>query len=446
MVTFVEAQEYLDSFVNYEEKIKYSYEHGFRLARVESFLKSLGDPQKHLRAINVAGTKGKGSTCAFLANILSQAGFKVGLYTSPHLATIRERIRIFKGEEGGCFSGLISEEDLCKYVERLKSFIDDFNLISSQGELTFFEICTALAFLYFKENSVDFTILETGMGGRLDATNTTDPLVSVVTPISLEHAQLLGSSIAEISREKAGIIKNIDQMVVVAPQVKEALNVIRSRCKEIKAKSILVGEDILFEKISGNVEEQVFNCSCGQKQYSKLQLRLIGKHQLVNAACSIGAIEALKSFDINIAEEAVRSGLQNTCWPGRFEIVSKKPIIVLDGAQNAASAVALSNTLEELFVGRNFIFVLGVSSDKDIKGISEIISPIAKKVILTQAQSCRAMSVDIMEEYFKPDIVQKTKNISDALDIANTMMDDNSVIVITGSLFVVAQAREKCLS
>ncbi|MFC1594601.1 bifunctional folylpolyglutamate synthase/dihydrofolate synthase, partial [Candidatus Omnitrophota bacterium] len=233
-MTFLQAQAYLNSFVDYERINDYSYAQNINLERILFFLKSIGNPHKGLRAIHVAGTKGKGSTCAFIASILQKAGLRVGLYTSPHLQTFQERIRILDSthktrECNGIFADMISEADICRHVECLKPAFKEFTQRSSWGALTFFEAYTAIAFLHFKEQKVDFAVLETGLGGRLDATNVADSLACIITPISYEHAEVLGSSLEEIAQEKAGIIKNKQQVVVVAPQEESALQKIESR-------------------------------------------------------------------------------------------------------------------------------------------------------------------------------------------------------------------------
>ena len=213
-MTYPQAIKYLESFVNYEKFIDYPYKRSLKLERIKDFLFLIGNPQDKLRCIHVAGTKGKGSTCAFIAYILRQAGFRVGLYTSPHLSDFRERIRILEYQRIGkskrvldVFEGLIGKRDLAGLVKKLKPAIDRYNKSSKYGPLSFFEVYTALAFVYFKEQKTDFAVLETGLGGRLDATNTVNALVSVITPISYEHTQKLGKTLREIAREKAGIIK-----------------------------------------------------------------------------------------------------------------------------------------------------------------------------------------------------------------------------------------------
>ncbi|MFC1703663.1 bifunctional folylpolyglutamate synthase/dihydrofolate synthase [Candidatus Omnitrophota bacterium] len=454
MMTYQEAQDYLNSFVNYEEITNYSYENDFRIERIQALLQLLGNPQDTLRVIHVAGTKGKGSTCIFIAHILQQAGFTTGLYTSPHLYSVRERIRILDPadnaaqgvEHNGCFFGMISEADVCACIEKLKPAVERCAKESPWGALTFFEVYTTLAFLYFKEKQVDFAVLETGLGGRLDATNTAQALVSVITPVSYEHTQYLGATLEEIAREKAGIIKHRNQAVVVAPQQESVAQEIRLRCERIGARCTFVNNDITCKEVESNSEHQFFNCASPQKTYNKLKIKLLGKHQLINAACSIGAIERLRQHSIDIPEESIKRGLDNACWPGRFEIVKRSPTIVLDGAQNAASAEALRETLIRQFGNKKVILVLGVSSDKDIKGIAKALASSAKTIILTKANHPRAMSLEIMGKYFNPSLAHSTETVKDAMNKAQQLVGNDDVIAVTGSLFVVAEARELCLS
>src|SRR3989338_5210903 len=235
-MTYSEALTYLNSFINYEKQSSYDYKKSFKLDKMRHLASLLGEPQKGIRSIHVAGTKGKGSTSAIIHSILKEANFNVGLYTSPHLVSFRERIRI-----NDC---LISEEDISSLLEKVKGVIEKMG----SDKPSFFEVYTALAFLYFKEKKVDFAVYEVGLGGRLDATNIIEPLVSAITPISYEHTQKLGNTLREITGEKAGIIKE-NRICISAPQEEEALKVIKMICMEKKARLILVGKDILFEEL-----------------------------------------------------------------------------------------------------------------------------------------------------------------------------------------------------
>jgi len=452
MMTYPEAIRYLESFVNYERIPAYTYKKSVKLKRIKGFLDIIGNPQDQLKFVHIAGTKGKGTTSIFGAYILGQAGYRVGLYTSPHLSDLRERIRILakskelraKSKE---FEGMISKRDFCDIVERLRPVIDNFNKRSKHGSLTFFEVYTALAFIYFKEKKVDFTVLETGLGGRLDATNVVDPLVCAITPISLEHFGLLGDTITKIAREKAGIIKNQRPktkgqrlIVVSAPQRWQARRAIRDRCRRAHAKLYEVGKEIKFK-----IQNSKFRVKGVLAEYPNLKIKLLGRHQAVNAATAVGVVEALKNYGVSVTVETIRKGLYKALWPGRFEIVKKNPLIILDGAQNKASSIALRDAVKELFK-KKIILILGLSSDKDIKGVLKVLTPFAKKLILTKSNNPRAMALEILRESaerIKKNInLSLTENVPQALETAFNCAHKKDLILVTGSLFVVGEARD----
>lgn len=415
------ALKYLESFVNYEKIPEYPYKQSLKLERVKDFLDIIGNPQDSLRCIHIAGTKGKGSTCAFVAYILREAGYKVGLYTSPHLSDFRERIRVLRGHSENEFAGMISRKDLTMLVKGLRSAIDKYNQTSGYGPLSFFEVYTALAFTYFKEKKVDFAVLETGLGGRLDATNVTKPLVCAITPISYEHTQKLGNTLREIAAEKAGIIKNCRAVVVSAPQKNEAVKVIRGKCKE-------VGAQLTIKNTLGN--------------YRGLKIPLLGSHQRINAAVAIGIIEALQRGGARIGIDAIKKGINQTKWPGRCEIVSRSPTVILDGAQNIASVEALIKAIQDNFEYKKLILIFGISKDKDIRGVAQRINKLADIVILTEAGNPRAAKSSFLAEFFPGKKIYPTCKVRDALKAAKAIAKDKDLILVTGSLFVVGEARE----
>jgi len=431
-MTYPETLEYLESFVNYERFLAWPYKESLKLERINNFLKLIGNPHDDLRCIHIAGSKGKGSTCAFIAYILREAGFKVGLYTSPHLSDFRERIRILghKGIKAGGhkskdFEGMISRRDLMKIIIRLKARIDKYSRNSKYGPLTFFEIYTAIAFVYFLEKKVDFAVLETGLGGRLDATNVVKPLACAITPISYEHTQKLGNTLREIAGEKAGIIKQ-KTAVISAPQAKEAMRVIEQRCKEKKAR-LRVARYIT-------------------KEYGRLKLGLLGRHQQVNAAVAIAAVEELRNSGVRVGVDAIKDGLSKAVWPGRCEVIARNPCVVLDGAQNVASARVLKKAIRENFSAsgvkyRKLILVLGISDDKDIRGICFELKDLADKVILTKAASPRATEPAVLAGNFPCKVAYLTKNVSEARKLAVKLAHKRDLILVTGSLFVVGEFR-----
>lgn len=431
-MTYPEALQYLDSFTNYENKNSYDYKGSFSLGRIKALASTLGNPQDKIRSIHIAGTKGKGSTSAIIYSILKEAGFKVGLYTSPHLASFRERIRIN--------DSLISEDDIGRILEQIKEALAGFK----DDPPSFFEIYTALCFIYFKEKKVDFAVYETGLGGRLDATNILHPLVSVITPISYEHTDKLGFTLAGIAAEKGGIIKDTS-VCVLAPQEPEALCVLENICNEKKAKLIRVGKEINYEELKGDDEKQEFNVFGVFQEYPRLLTRLLGSHQIANSATAIGAVEALRFSGITIPEDAVRRGVRHASWPGRLEIIGRRPLVILDGAQNRASALALANAIKKIFKYKNLILVLGVSKDKDKKGILDELLPITNSVILTKSKVVgRACEPSEIKELFdsKDKEVLVASNSKDALLKAKKIAKPEDLVLITGSLFLVGEVRE----
>jgi dihydrofolate synthase/folylpolyglutamate synthase len=478
-MTYPETVQYLESFINYEKIPVYPYKESFRLERVKNFLATIDNPQDSLKCLHIAGTKGKGSTCVFVAYILRQAGYRVGLYTSPHLSDFRERIRILRTQPtdnspqpAEDFEGMISKGEVTGLVERLRPLIQSYNKYSEYGPLSFFEVYTSLAFVYFKEEKVDFAVLETGLGGRLDATNVVNPLTVAITPISYEHTQKLGSTLREIAAEKAGIIKNKGSVVISAPQEEEARQVIRARCFEVGSRLYEVDKDIFYDiKKSGFDVRGIFD------KYPDLKIRLPGKHQLINAAVAVGVIETLRvhninpvrnteaiisedkiSNGVNVGIDAIRGGLYNTVWPGRCEVVSSNPLIVLDGAQNIASMRALKEAIKENFSAegarlpdgqgsakggkyKRLFLVLGISSDKDVKRICNEIYDLADEIVLTKADNLRATEPESLVKYFNGKGVHITDNVKEAKELAYHLAKKEDLILVCGSLFVVGEFR-----
>jgi len=425
-MTYCQAIRYLEGFVNYEKSPHYSYEDAFKLDGFVNFLKFLGNPQDKLKVIHIAGSKGKGSTCAFCAYILRAAGFSAGLYTSPHLVDFRERIRILepqaKKSERNEFEGLIKKREISLLVKYLKGALEKYRKISSEREPTFFEICTVLAFLYFKKKRVDFVVLETGMGGRLDATNAASSLVCGITPISYEHTQYLGDTIKRIAFEKAGVIKEKGTIVVSASQVKDAREVIRKRCAIFGAK--------------------LYEVTAPGRNY---KLKLIGRHQQENAAVAVKIAEAIKSRGFKVSPSAIKNGLAQASWPGRCEVVSKVPLIVLDGAQNKASAAVIRSAIRENFKFNKLILVLGISSDKDIKGICSQLESLADRIILTRADTPRAARLELIKKYLaksRGGEIRITNSVKEARDLSLRLAGKKDLILVTGSLFVVGEFRD----
>ncbi len=417
--------------------------------------------------MHVAGTKGKGSVCAFTAYILREAGYKVGLFTSPHLTEVRERIRILRPQDPDSkavaedFEGMIPKKDFTDLVTRLRPRIDKYCEISQYGPLTFFEIYTILAFEYFKEQKVDFAVLETGMGGRLDATNVVKPLICALTSISYDHTNKLGNTLTEIATEKAGIIKgrkvagspacpagrqSHKVMVVSAPQEDEVIKVLRDKCLQEDVSLYEIGKDIKFELVSSSLDHQEFNIRGSLGRFNNLKIKLLGSHQLLNATLATSLVSGIfMNSREHFKGSVFKKGLQNTCWPARFEIVSRDPLIILDGAHNAASARVLKETLKHNFPDKKVILVLGISRDKDILGITRELFPLAQKLILTSADNPRAVRpADILsagKEFLTDQKAEITRTVLEALKIVRSNPGRDSLVLVAGSLFLVGEAR-----
>ncbi|MFA5388477.1 MAG: folylpolyglutamate synthase/dihydrofolate synthase family protein [Candidatus Omnitrophota bacterium] len=437
------AVDYVNSFINFEKIPKYGYASSFKLGRMEAILKELGDPHKDLNIIHVAGSKGKGSTCAVAAYILKKAGYKAGLYTSPHLVEFRERIRILVGRGGADkFEGMISEEGFRSLVEEIKPVAEKFRDHKTLGKVSFFEIVTACAFLHFKKNKVDAAVLETGLGGRLDATNVVVPLAAGITNISLEHTDKLGSRLEDIAAEKAGIIKRQGK-VAAAVQGKAAAGVIRKICAERNAELYEIGKDIKYSIVDSDEKSQVFDLKGPGYYYRNLETRLLGRHQAENASLGIAMLKLLDPARFNIDENAIRKGLKSVTWPGRLQIARKAPYIVLDGAHNPASALALAGSIKKTFDYGKLICVFGMSSDKDIKGTSAVLEKISDIMILTKAKdNLRAAgSAKLRRNFKKPGLgIEEAKDVDEAMRKALKFADKKDLILVTGSLFIVGDA------
>lgn len=432
MLTYKDALDYIYSFTDYEKKSSYRYApETFDLARVEKLLVSLNNPHQRFKSIHIAGTKGKGSAAAMSESILRAAGYRTGLYTSPHLHTFRERIQV-NGR-------LIPQEAVASLTEQLQP------LVSQVEGLTTFEIITALGFLYFVERGVEFAVLEVGMGGRLDATNVVNSLVDIITSLSYDHTHILGETLPLIAREKAGIIKS-KALVVSAPQVPEAMAVIEEVCREKDAELTVIGRDWTWEVGEANLEGQWFRVTTNELRVTSYELwiPLLGRHQLINATVVVAAIEKLRQRGTNISEASVREGLHQVRWPGRLEILGRRPLVVADCAHNADSAEKLKAALEELFTYRHLILIFGASTDKDIEGMMGELFPPAHQVIVTQARHARATDSCVLQQ--KALTLRREVMVSDSVDGALSLALETAgpqdLICVTGSIFVVAEARE----
>lgn len=432
------ALDYIYSFVDQEKLAPDQYvPRRFDLENMRSLLSMLGDPHRRLRAVHVAGTKGKGSTCAMISSILQAAGYQVGLFTQPHLHTFRERIRIN--------DRLMSEDEMVASLETLKPSIEKIS------EPSTFEIMTAMAFQYFAEQEVDLAVVETGLGGRLDTTNVIEPLVAVITSISYDHTYILGNTIEEIAGEKAGIIKE-GRPVVCAPQRPAAEEVIARVCQERKAPFILVGRDWLWQEGEADMGGQAFSVRSeipdakgliADRGSRDVWIHLLGRYQVVNATTTIATIDQLCHQGIKVSMEQVHQGLQRARWPGRLEILGREPLLVVDGAHNVDSVQRLMRALREYLSFDRLILVVGFSADKDINGMMQELISQAQEVIVTQSRHPRAAEPESIVKELGPSetSVSIVSDAASALWRGLELADKGDLVCVTGSLFVVAEAR-----
>jgi dihydrofolate synthase/folylpolyglutamate synthase len=435
---YQQALDYLYSFVDYETGHRPRDAAGYDLRRMEELLARLGRPHLAAKTVHIAGTKGKGSTAAMMASVLTAAGYKTGLYTSPHLSDLRERIRV-DGE-------LIPEAELAGLVDRLKPEVEAVNRRAAYGQLTTFELLTALGFLYFALKEVAFQVVEAGLGGRLDATNVVIPEVSVITAISLDHTEVLGSSLAEVAAEKGGIIKTGAQ-VVSAPQAATVARVISEACRKSGSGLVTVGSDVTFNGAGFTAERQLLEVN-GRLGSYRISLPLLGRYQLENAATAVATLEALVERGFNISRDNITAGLEGVSWPGRFQIIGRDPVILVDGAHNPAAARELGRSIEQYLGGgviSRSILVFGTSIDKDLPGIVSALTPLFDTVIATRSRHPRALApAPIVAEFGKHGITARAVDtVSEALSLALAEAGERDFVCVTGSLFIAGEALEQ---
>ena len=436
------ALAYIEAFIDYERSPDFSRQARlYNLNRISLLLKLLGNPHDRLQVIHIAGSKGKGSTAALVASVLTHAGYKTGLFTSPHLITPRERCRI-DGE-------LISKADVASYIEKLKPAIETVSA-SEFGRVSFFEIYTALAFSYFADEATDFAVIEVGLGGRLDATNVVTPVTTVITPIGLEHTAILGETYTEIAGEKAEIIKQ-ECPVALAPQHPEARAVFEKMADERKAPIVEAKENsctsvpCLVQNADGTPVAQQFDLETDSEHYPQLTIPLLGHHQFINAMTAIAAIECLKQKGYVIPKASVYAGFKNVQWHGRIQQIMSSPIVVLDGAHSPVSMEALCCTIRQSFRYAQVTFIVSLMKDKNLTAIGNIVSKIADSVIATQvSNNPRVMPAEAIRDAWSG-ICKKIRaypNSEKAIANALASASPTDLICVTGSLYLVGQALE----
>lgn len=416
--------------MTYRETLAYIYglaRFGMKpgLARISALLDALGNPHQGIRAVHLAGTNGKGSTAAFLSAIVAAGGYRVGLFTSPHLVRFTERIRINGAE--------IAEDAVTRLAERV--------LAAAPPEATFFEIVTALALLHFAGESVDLVVLEAGMGGRMDATNVVSGILSVITPVSLDHCDYLGESVAEIAIEKAGVAKP-GRPLVVSPQPSAALDVLRGCCAELGSPLYLSGVDFSAFWADGGLAYRGLDVSL-----SGMKPGIPGRYQAVNAASALCAAELLNGLGFSLDGAACRRGIETACWPGRMELFGDAPRFLLDGAHNAAGGEALAEALADISRDRLFI-VAGVMGDKDAEGILSPLLPLATRVFTVSPDLERAMPSAELASLCRErgaDCIDAGP-VAAGLSLAGNAAGPADLVLVCGSLFTVGEARAVLLA
>lgn len=424
--------------MTYPETIEFLY--GIRLfgqklglETMQYLLRQMNNPQDSLRFIHIAGTNGKGSVAAMVHAVLSQAGYKTGLYTSPHLVSFCERFQV-NGKP-------IAESDVVRLVEEIKPLLEKVGAHPEVRAPTFFEAVTAMALQYFHEQQIDVVVWETGLGGRLDATNVVTPLVSVITNIAFDHTQYLGETLAQIATEKCGIIKP-GVPVVTASVVEEARQVIERTATARGCRITMIGQDVRATRLSEDEQCQRVELAGARHDYGPLTIPLLGAHQTINCATAVAALEA---SGLAVTPKQVHEGVMQTAWPGRFQIVNHNPTVVLDGAHNAAAAERLAATLREHFAGRKLTLILGVLRDKNYDQMCQVLAPLATRVLCVPVNSERTSDPDQLARWCnaanQPAQITVARDLVEAY--AQARKENAEVIVIAGSLFLVGEALDR---
>lgn len=450
-IDYSQALTYLYSLSDFERGGPYTRNPEENIPREAWLLEKLGNPHQDYSSTLIAGTKGKGSTAALIERVLREAGVRTGLYTQPDLHTFRERIRV-----NGC---LIRENEFAELLPEVRAAVQGIEERHEYGPYITYEVATALALLYFSRQHVQHAVLEVGLGGRLDATNATHPLVSVITSISYDHMQILGDTLSKIAAEKAGIIKP-NGVVVTSAQAPEALLTIVAACQRQQAYLARVGaaefDPALSEVEAGRLPAlsyryslegrregwQRFRVMTPERTYTGLEIPLVGEYQLENATAALATLEMLRKQGIAWDEEALRRGFREVSWPARIEVVGQNPTIVVDGAHNADSMEKLMLALQTSFAFHRLIVVLGINRDKDLVGVVRALKDI-DMAVLTRAANPRAATVEELQAIFAkyaPTVrIYSAENSSEAMNLALDLAESNDLICATGSLYLAGE-------
>ncbi len=439
--SYQQAIEYLFARTDYEkqERLRYNVT-TFNLNRMQKLLSLLGNPHKKIHTVHIGGTKGKGSTATMLARMLEANGYRVGLYTSPHVVHLHERITVN--------TKLISDSEMCGLLNRVYAPVEK---MSKTDPPTFFEIMTALAFMYFLDKAVDIAVIETGLGGRLDSTNVIKPKVVGITSLSIDHQNQLGQTIDSIAKEKAGIFKRGVPAITVQ-QEPSAMRVLRSQATAVKAPLSVTGSDIDFShRFETSREHGPHTRICLTTPTSKfehLRVPLHGKHQAINCGLALAMLDKLKSAGYKIDNEKAAEGLYKVSLAGRMEMIWNDPRIMIDAAHNAASIQALIHAIGQNIPYDSMVVIFGCNNDKDVRGMLEKLQYGADKVVFTRSNSPKAMSpMDLAEMYTEicGKMCQTAASLGQALQLAKSAVSKEDLICITGSFYLIGEAKMRFL-
>jgi dihydrofolate synthase / folylpolyglutamate synthase len=411
-------------------------DHSRKLARMRALLDRWGAPQHAFPAVLVAGTKGKGSTAAMLASVLSAGGYRVGRYTQPHLVSYRERVWV-----GGAF---VSTGDVVRLVSEAEPLVVDAERQRPDlGRYTTFEVGTAMAFAHFAHADVDLAVVEVGVGGAHDATNVLEPLVSVVTPISGDHLATIGPRLTDVAREKAGVLR-CGHPAVLAEQVPSVQAVLEAVARAVGARPTWLGHSWRWEAVGEPAAASHFSVVGPGVRYADLSTPLLGRHQRANATLAVAAANALGEYGFPVGCEAVAVGLAGVAWPGRVQFVAGAPAVVVDGAHNVASAATLRATVAECFPGRETCLVLGCTADKDVRALVGELVPLAPTILATRSRHARAAPAESVAAAVRDAGGQAVvvESVDEAIGQAIARSGRDGLVVVAGSLFVAGEAVE----
>ncbi|MHC4084380.1 MAG: bifunctional folylpolyglutamate synthase/dihydrofolate synthase [Planctomycetota bacterium] len=437
--SYKEALKYLYERTDYEKEKRLRYNvTTFNLTRMEKLLSLVGNPHKKVPTVHIAGTKGKGSTATMLAKMLEANDYVVGLYTSPHLVHLHERIKVNEK--------MIRESEMLGLLNRIYAAVEK---IAKTEQVSFFEIMTALAFMHFVDVDVDIAVIETGMGGRLDSTNVIRPEVVGITSLSIDHQAQLGETIGSIAKEKAGVFKR-GVPVITVQQDPEALRVLKSAANAAKAPLSVTGSDIDFsQRFETSREDGPHTRIClttATSKFEHLRVPLYGKHQAINCGLALAMLDKLKESGYEIDDEKATEGLNDVSMTGRMEMICDDPRIMIDAAHNAASIRALIHAIGQNIPYDSMVMIFGCNSDKDVKGMLNQLQYGADKVIFTRSKSAKAMFPEDLAEMYTDmcgKMCQSATTLGESLRLARSAVDREDLICITGSFYLIGQAKTR---